>query len=129
MDTNLIKVALEDTINLTSCNCPNNKCDGTCTYSKAKRALKELDKTTTDMPKLLIFIEGGIIQGSFSNKNIMVKVLDLDLEDLEDSEIQSYLNRSGSEDKAYIHTHEADDREDMWIEKDPEFVNRLFKTN
>ncbi len=122
MNTALIRNVLEDTISLTSCNCPEGACDGTCTYSQAKTALESLDTPV----HLAIFLDGGLVQEVVTDRPAKVVKVNLDIDGADDDDLTDFPERFIKPSRAYVSVDDSADGET--VKEDPEYVERLFKS-
>lgn len=122
MNIDLIKGVLRDTIDLTHCNCPENKCDGSCTYSQAVRSLEELNKPV----RFAVFLDGGLVQEVYSDRPAELIKIDLDVDEASPEDLFEYPDRSGNVTKAYVDISKSDN--DSILEVDAEYIDQLFKS-
>lgn len=78
-------------------------------------------------PKIIIRLDGGLIQEIYSDQPVEIIQLDTDIDGVEDSELILYPDGDNNDNSATAWYCRTDRKDDSHGELAPEYVNKVFK--
>lgn len=90
-------------------------------------AVQEMKTLLTNNPRVVLFIDGGMVQEIYTDRQAEIIKIDMDIDGVSDEEIESYTDPQGGEGKGIISFEETKRYPYSIARVDEEFVSNIFK--